>query len=212
MLHARARRPLRTDCAPTRRRAPSVDRVAARRYAANAALGRHQIEFVYDDYTLKAAAFPVGVDLDLDVDYNSQAAILDAVAQISTPVGFNDMKARRSIVMPHQSRAFCGLTSSPFTWQHRAFTKPLPNHLGRVLIVSTCPEGASIYVASSFVQTRRLSIPSRKRRRNAKICTRHHLDAMSSQLSDVSQPVATLLAARDANAVADAVVVTRKLT
>ena len=36
--------------------------------------------------------------------------------------------------------------------------------------------------------------------------------AMSSQLSDVAQPVATLLAAQDADAVADAVVVTRKLT
>jgi hypothetical protein len=27
-------------------------------FAANAALGRHQIEFVYDDYTLKAARMP----------------------------------------------------------------------------------------------------------------------------------------------------------
>lgn len=37
-------------------------------YAANAALGRHQIEFVYDDYTLKAASFPPGLDLDA-IDY-----------------------------------------------------------------------------------------------------------------------------------------------
>ena len=31
-------------------------------FAANAALGRHQIEFVYDDYTLKAAKFPENFD------------------------------------------------------------------------------------------------------------------------------------------------------
>eukprot|EP00729_Bicosta_minor_P003281 gene3281-202_t len=59
-------------------------------FAANAALGRHQIEFVYDDYTLKAAQFPSGFDIDA-IDYDVPAAILDAVARISTPVGFNDM-------------------------------------------------------------------------------------------------------------------------
>lgn len=60
-------------------------------FAANAALGRHQIEFVYDDYTLKAAQFPTNRDMD-DVDYDDADAILNAVAQISTPVGFNDMQ------------------------------------------------------------------------------------------------------------------------
>jgi hypothetical protein len=61
-------------------------------YATNAALGRHQIEFVYDDYTLKAAHFPQNVDLDKDIDYDSPASILEAVASIDTPVGFNSMK------------------------------------------------------------------------------------------------------------------------
>ena len=44
----------------------------------------------YDDYTLKAAQFPAGFDLDA-IDYDDSSAILDAVAKISTPVGFNDM-------------------------------------------------------------------------------------------------------------------------
>lgn len=61
-------------------------------FAANAALGRHQIEFVYDDYTLKAAQFPVDLGLDKDVDYDSASSIINAVARINTPVGFNSMK------------------------------------------------------------------------------------------------------------------------
>ena len=60
-------------------------------FASNAALGRHQIEFVYDDYTLKAAIFPKDVDFD-NVDYDDPKAILDAIASIKTPVGFNDMQ------------------------------------------------------------------------------------------------------------------------
>jgi hypothetical protein len=59
-------------------------------FAANAALGRHQIEFVYDDYTLKAANFPKNFNID-DVNYDSQKEILEAVAKIDTHVGFNDM-------------------------------------------------------------------------------------------------------------------------
>lgn len=62
-------------------------------YATNAALGRHQIEFVYDDYTLKAAHFPVTPpDWAEQVDYDSPDSIVRAVAQIRTPVGFNSMK------------------------------------------------------------------------------------------------------------------------
>ena len=61
-------------------------------FAANAALGRHQIEFVYDDYTLKAAVFPSNVDLDVDVDYDDAKSIVDAVVSIATPVGFNSVK------------------------------------------------------------------------------------------------------------------------
>ena len=60
-------------------------------FAANAALGRHQIEFVYDDYTLKAANFPPDFDVDA-IDYDNPSAILDAIASIKTPVGFNDVK------------------------------------------------------------------------------------------------------------------------
>jgi hypothetical protein len=61
-------------------------------FAANAALGRHQIEFVYDDYTLKAAQFPTHLDLDKDINYESPSSIMNAVAAIGTPVGFNSMK------------------------------------------------------------------------------------------------------------------------
>ena len=61
-------------------------------FAANAALGRHQVEFVYDDYTLKAAVFPGNFDLDNDVDYDDAQSIVDAVASIATPVGFNSVK------------------------------------------------------------------------------------------------------------------------
>lgn len=60
-------------------------------FASNAALGRHQIEFVYDDYTLKAAIFPKDIDFDT-INYDDPKAILDAIAAIKTPVGFNDMK------------------------------------------------------------------------------------------------------------------------
>lgn len=60
-------------------------------YAANAALGRQQIEFVYDDYTLKAAIFPQNADLN-SIDYDDPKAILNAIASIETPVGFNDMQ------------------------------------------------------------------------------------------------------------------------
>ena len=59
-------------------------------FAANAALGRQQIEFVYDDYTLKAAILPE--NLDTMVDYDSPRSIREAVAAIQTPVGFLDMK------------------------------------------------------------------------------------------------------------------------
>ena len=58
-------------------------------FAANAALGRHQIEFVYDDYTLKAATFPANLG---SVDYDSPQSIIDTVARIDTPVGFLSMK------------------------------------------------------------------------------------------------------------------------
>lgn len=61
-------------------------------FAANAALGRHQIEFVYDDYTLKAAKFPEDFDMEADVDYDDPKSIVDAVASIETPVGFNSVK------------------------------------------------------------------------------------------------------------------------
>lgn len=60
-------------------------------FAANAALGRHQIEFVYDDYTLKAANFSSDLDID-SIDYDDPKAILSAIASIRTPVGFNDMR------------------------------------------------------------------------------------------------------------------------
>ena len=58
-------------------------------FATNAAPGRHQIDFVYDDYTLKAAIFPHDLD---SVDYDSPESIKSAVARIETPVGFLSMK------------------------------------------------------------------------------------------------------------------------
>lgn len=60
-------------------------------FAANAALGRHQIEFVYDDYTLKAARLPAD-DVLAALNYDDPKAILDAIAAIDTPVGFNDVR------------------------------------------------------------------------------------------------------------------------
>eukprot|EP00596_Hydrurales_sp_CCMP1899_P009395 CAMPEP_0119050682 /NCGR_PEP_ID=MMETSP1177-20130426/71181_1 /TAXON_ID=2985 /ORGANISM="Ochromonas sp, Strain CCMP1899" /LENGTH=163 /DNA_ID=CAMNT_0007029355 /DNA_START=388 /DNA_END=876 /DNA_ORIENTATION=- len=59
-------------------------------FACNAALGRHQIEFVYDDYTLKAATFPSDFDNNA-LDFDNPASILKAIASIETHVGFNDM-------------------------------------------------------------------------------------------------------------------------
>jgi hypothetical protein len=59
-------------------------------FAANAALGRHQIEFVYDDYTLKAATLPSDKELN-SINYENPTAILNAIASIKTPVGFNDV-------------------------------------------------------------------------------------------------------------------------
>lgn len=56
----------------------------------NAALGRRQLEFVYDDYTLKAGTFPDGFKAE-NVDYNDPKSILDAIAGISETVGFCDM-------------------------------------------------------------------------------------------------------------------------
>eukprot|EP00756_Hemistasia_phaeocysticola_P007887 Hpha_TRINITY_DN14430_c0_g5::TRINITY_DN14430_c0_g5_i1::g.157502::m.157502 len=58
-------------------------------YASNAALGRHQIEFVYDDYTLKAAEFPTDRTF-LELNYDDPQEILRYIADIKTPVGFLD--------------------------------------------------------------------------------------------------------------------------
>eukprot|EP00003_Mantamonas_plastica_P002513 TRINITY_DN118_c0_g2_i7.p1 TRINITY_DN118_c0_g2~~TRINITY_DN118_c0_g2_i7.p1 ORF type:complete len:544 (-),score=131.61 TRINITY_DN118_c0_g2_i7:157-1788(-) len=61
--------------------------------ATNLALGRHQMEFVYDDYTLKAAQFPErGIDA---VDYADVNSIVQYIADIETPVGFNDIGGGR---------------------------------------------------------------------------------------------------------------------
>uniref|UniRef100_A0A0G4HW86 Uncharacterized protein n=1 Tax=Chromera velia CCMP2878 TaxID=1169474 RepID=A0A0G4HW86_9ALVE len=56
-------------------------------FATNAALGRHQIEFVYDDYTLKDAKFPLDVGVD-EVDYSSAKEIVKFVAKIDTQAAF----------------------------------------------------------------------------------------------------------------------------
>eukprot|EP00672_Neobodo_designis_P027703 CAMPEP_0174853504 /NCGR_PEP_ID=MMETSP1114-20130205/28749_1 /TAXON_ID=312471 /ORGANISM="Neobodo designis, Strain CCAP 1951/1" /LENGTH=612 /DNA_ID=CAMNT_0016088159 /DNA_START=106 /DNA_END=1944 /DNA_ORIENTATION=- len=85
-------------------------------FAANAALGRHQIEFVYDDYTLKAANFPTHRTFE-DVDYNDPADILKFIAEIDTPVGFVDMaggkpehnfRHNHSLMEQQMRRAFIG--------------------------------------------------------------------------------------------------------
>lgn len=86
-------------------------------FATNAALGRHQVEFVYDDYTLKAAVFSETSDLDVDVDYDDAASIMTAVASIDTYVGFNSMKGGspehnfrhiHSLMEYQMKRAFAG--------------------------------------------------------------------------------------------------------
>lgn len=66
---------------------PILSKIA---FAANAALGRHQIEFVYDDYTLKAATFKADFNNDA-IDFDDPKSILKAIADIDTPVGFNDV-------------------------------------------------------------------------------------------------------------------------
>jgi hypothetical protein len=60
----------------------------------NAALGRQQLEFVYDDYTLKAATLPTHLDFER-LDYDNPTAILAAIASIQTSVGFNDVQGGR---------------------------------------------------------------------------------------------------------------------
>jgi len=85
-------------------------------FAANAALGRHQIEFVYDDYTLKAAEFPDTFDFEA-VDYENPSAILDAIAQVRTNVGFltvrggdpeHNFRFNHSLMEYQMRRAFRG--------------------------------------------------------------------------------------------------------
>ncbi len=54
------------------------------------ATGMLQSEFVYHHYTLMAAILPKNFDVDA-IDYHNSSAILQAIADIKTPVGFNDM-------------------------------------------------------------------------------------------------------------------------
>lgn len=122
-------------------------------YAANAALGRHQIEFVYDDYTLKAAMFPPSIDFDMDVDYNSTQSIIDAVAAIETPVGFNSMKGGtpehnfrhiHSLMEFQMRRAFDGgkkiCSGDESGWEDVVEAARRANRVFSTMLVNTPPE------------------------------------------------------------------------
>jgi hypothetical protein len=125
-------------------------------FAANAALGRHQIEFVYDDYTLKAAQFPADLDLDRDVDYDSPASIINAVAKIQTPVGFNSVQGGtpehnfrhiHSLMEYQMKRAFAGgeriLTNNSNDhdgWDDVVEAARRANHVFSTMLQKTPPE------------------------------------------------------------------------
>jgi hypothetical protein len=122
-------------------------------YAANAALGRHQIEFVYDDYTLKAAQFPDNFDFVKDVDYDSQDSIMDAVARIKTPVGFNSMKGGtpehnfrhiHSLMEFQMKGAFKGseqiLSGDPAGWNDIVEAAKRANRIFHTMLQNTPPE------------------------------------------------------------------------
>ena len=59
-------------------------------FAANAAMGRHQIEFVYDDYANKSGCIPLDRSFE-DMNYDNPNEVLDFIANIHTNVGFCDM-------------------------------------------------------------------------------------------------------------------------
>ena len=122
-------------------------------YAANAALGRHQIEFVYDDYTLKAAIFPKYLDLDRDVDYDSADSIMRAVAAIDTPVGFNSCKGGtpehnfrhiHSLMEYQMKQAFAGgeriLQGDPAGWDGVVEAARRANRVFHTMLQNTPPE------------------------------------------------------------------------
>ena len=121
-------------------------------FAANAALGRHQIEFVYDDYTLKAACFPQDLDLDKDIDYDSPASIVDAVSRIQTPVGFNSVRGGtpehnfrhiHSLMEYQMKRAFVGaeriLAGDAGGWEDVVEAAKRANRVFHTMLTKTPP-------------------------------------------------------------------------
>jgi hypothetical protein len=122
-------------------------------FAANAALGRHQIEFVYDDYTLKAAEFSALVDLDTDVDYDSPTSIINAVAGIRTPVGFNSVvggspehnfRHIHTLMEYQMKRAFRGgeqvLSGDVQGWEHVVEAARRANRVFHTMLHNTTPD------------------------------------------------------------------------
>ncbi|GKY95920.1 hypothetical protein MPSEU_000552600 [Mayamaea pseudoterrestris] len=115
-------------------------------FSTNAALGRHQIEFVYD-------VFPDSVNLDKDVDYDDAKSIMDAVAAIDTLVGFRSIKGGspehnfrhiHSLMEYQMKRAFCGgeqiLLGNVDGWNDVVEAARRANRVFQTMLRNTPPE------------------------------------------------------------------------
>jgi len=121
-------------------------------FAANAALGRHQIEFVYDDYTLKAAIMPTDAELEA-LDYDSSSELLNGIARIKTLVGFNDVaggspehnfRHNHSLMEFQMKAAFQGtkevLEGDVNGWDKIVEAARRANRVFRTMLATTTPE------------------------------------------------------------------------
>lgn len=123
---------------------------------ANAALGRQQLEFVYDDYTLKAATLPTDVDFD-HLDYDNPAAILAAVASIQTSVGFNDVQGGRP---EHNFRFNHVLMEWQMGGAFRGFAQVMAGDINGWQLIATAAERAHKVFKTMLVNTPPESYPA----------------------------------------------------
>ena len=122
----------------------------------NAALGRQQLEFVYDDYTLKAATLPEQLDFE-SLDYDNPAAILAAIASIQTPVGFNDVKGGRP---EHNFRFNHVLMEWQMHGALRGFAQVLAGDISGWQLIATAAERAHKVFKTMLVNTPAESYPA----------------------------------------------------
>ncbi len=122
----------------------------------NAALGRQQLEFVYDDYTLKAATLPGHVDFEA-LDYDNPVAILEAIGSIRTPVGFNDMQGGRP---EHNFRFNHVLMEWQMRGALRGFNQVLAGDVGGWQLIATAAERAHKVFKTMLVNTPAESYPA----------------------------------------------------